>query len=149
MGQRTIFKSGVLVASVFAVLVLIGLLGTSGPSEATIAADRAPTTTTTTEPPPEGVFVVEIYNAVLRPSIIEIDLGEIQIIKWINRDNREYSIAHNDGAFESEILGRGDTFEFDFSTLPPGLHRYHAHHDTGGIMGGIRVPGLVDTRPAQ
>lgn len=133
----------------FAVLVIVGSIGTSGPSEATIEADRKPTTTTTTEPPPEGVFIVMIDNGVLRPSNLEIDLDEIQVVRWINMDDREYVLEDGGGAFRSEPIGKGGTFEFDYSTLPTGLHRYRALLETDSIMGGIRIPGLVDTRPAQ
>ena len=112
-------------------------------------ADRKPTTTTTTEPPPEGVFIVMIDNGVLRPSNLEIDLDEIQVVRWINMDDREYVLEDGGGAFRSEPIGKGGTFEFDYSTLPTGLHRYRALLETDSIMGGIRTPGLVDTRPAQ
>lgn len=147
--NRTTFKSALLVAGVFVILVAIGLLGTSGPSQATIDANRKPTTTTTTEPPPEGVFIVRIDNGVLRPANLEIDLGEIQIIQWINLDDREYVLEDADGAFRSEPLAKGDTYEFDYSTLPTGLHRYRAVLETESILGGRRIPGLVDSRPAQ
>lgn len=36
-----------------------------------------------------------------------------------------------------------DVVVFDFSTLPPAIHRYNA------TLGFNRVPGSVDTRPDQ
>ncbi len=149
MAKRTIFKSALFVGGVFLALVVLGSVISSGPSQATIEADRTPTTTTTTEPPPEGVVVVRIDNGVLRPSNLELDLDEFQIVKWINEDDREFVIEASDGSFVSPLLSQGDVFEFNFSTLPTALHRYKAILDTDSLFGGVRIPGLVDTRPAQ
>lgn len=149
LANRTIFKSTLFVGGVFIALIVIGSLISSGPSDATIEAERQPTTTTTTEPPPEGVFVVHIDNGVLRPSNIEIDIAVIQIVEWINNDDRVFVIEAADGAFASPPLSMGDSFRFDYSTLPTALHRYKAILETDSIFGGVRIPGLVDTRPAQ
>jgi len=131
------------------VLVVLGSLVSSGPSQATIDADRQPTTTTTTEPPPVGVVVVRISDGVLLPSNLEIQLEEIQIVKWINEDDRVFILEDSMGAFVSPPLAKGATFEFDYSEVPTALHRYQAVLDTDSIFGGVRIPGLVDTRPAQ
>ncbi len=134
-------------------LALTGLLVASacasGPSAEAIAQDRRPATTTTTEPPPEGVFRVRISNASFRPANLTIDLDEIQTIRWVNEDDREYTIISrqrgDDGErlFESPLLGPGDEWEFDFTTLEPAVHRYFM------TLGAQTIPGLVDTRPAQ
>lgn len=131
-----------LVVGVFAVLLVVGTLNTSAPSTATIEADRQPTTTTTTEPPPEGVTVVLIDNGVFRPANLKVDLNEVWTVKWINKDPREYVLVDSDGNFEV-TLAEGDTFEFDYSTLEPGIHRYKA------LIGFQRIPGSVDSRPDQ
>ena len=143
MGKRTLIQSTVLVVVVFAVLVAIGSLLSSSPSEATVEAGRVPTTTTTTEPPSEGVVVVRLSNGVFRPSNLAIDIEVTQIVQWINEDPREYIIVGSGGTFESPPLNQGDTFEFDFSTLEPAIHRYNA------LIGFQRIPGSVDTRPEQ
>jgi hypothetical protein len=149
LANGTVFKSALFVGGVFVALIVVGSLFSSGPSEATIAADRQPTTTTTTEAPPEGVVVVHIDNGVLRPSNLEIDIEVIQIVKWINDDDRVFILEASDGAFVSPPLSQGDTFEFDYSTLPTALYRYKAVLDIDSLFGGVRIPGLVDTRPAQ
>ena len=143
MGKRTLIQSTVLVVVVFAVLVAIGSVLSSSPSEATVEAGRVPTTTTTTEPPPEGVVIVRLNNGVFRPANLAIDLEVTQTVQWINEDPREYIIVGSGGTFESPPLNQGDTFEFDFSTLEPGIHRYNA------LIGFQRIPGSVDTRPEQ
>jgi hypothetical protein len=131
-----------LVAGVFVALLVVGSVTTSGPSEATVTADRRPTTTTTTEAPPEGVAIVRIDNGVFRPASLKIDLDEVWVVKWINDDPREYLMVDSGGNFEV-TLGEGDTFEFDYSTLEPGIHRYNA------TIGFQRIPGSVDSRPSQ
>ncbi len=135
-------KSTLLVATVFVVLLVVGTLNTSSPSEATVQADRKPTTTTTTEPPPQGVTIVRIDNGAFRPANLKIDLDEIWIVQWINEDPREYQLVDSNGNFEV-TLAPGDVFEFDYSTLEPGIHRYNA------LIGFQRLPGSVDTRPDQ
>ena len=142
MDSRNIMKSTLLVVGVFVALFIVGSITQSGPSDATIAADRRPTTTTTTEPPPEGVALVRISNGVFRPANLKIDLDEIWIVQWINDDPREYVMVDSDGNFEV-TLGEGDTFEFDYSALEPAIHRYKAS------VGNQRIPGSVDSRPTQ
>ena len=149
MAKRTVFSSALLVAGVFVAVLVVGAVLQSGPSQATIDADRQPTSTTTTEPPPEGVTIVFIDNGVLRPSNLEIDTTAIQVVKWINRDDREFILEESNGLFVSEPLGVGDEFEYDFSTQPNGLYRYKAILVTDSLFGGVRIPGLVDTRAAQ
>jgi hypothetical protein len=135
-------KSTLLVVGVFVALMIVGAIMASGPSAATIAADRTPTSTTTTEPPPEGIAIVRIDNGVFRPANLKIDLDEVWIVRWINDDPREYVMVDSDGNFEV-TLAEGDTFEFDYSTLEPGIHRYKA------LIGFQRIPGSVDSRPSQ
>ena len=143
MGRRNLINATIFLAVVFAVLVIVGSQMSSGPSQEAIDADRRPSTTTTTEPPPEGFVIVKISNGVFRPSNLKLDLNEIQSVRWENEDDVEYIILGNGGIFESPPLNQGDTFEFDFSTLDPGIHRYNA------IVGFQRLPGSVDTRPDQ
>jgi hypothetical protein len=143
VGRRNIMKSTVLVVSVFVVLLIVGTLISSEPSEATQEAAKPPTTTTTTEPPPEGVAIVRLSNGVFRPANLDMDTAVVQVVQWVNEDPREYVIRATDGSFESPPLAQGDTFEWDFSVLPPGIHRYNA------LIGFQRIPGSVDTRPNQ
>ena len=143
MGRANIMKTAVFVAAVFAVLLVVGTVVQSGPSEATEEAGRVPTTTTTTEPPPEGTVIVRLDNGVFRPANLRIDLAEVQVVEWIVEDDREYIIRSSTGLFESDLLGEGDTFQFDFSTVEPAIHRYNA------LIGFQRIPGSVDSRPEQ
>jgi hypothetical protein len=135
-------KSAAFIFVVFIALVAIGTLKTSGPSDATVTADKKPVVTTTTEAPPEGIAVVRIDNGVFRPANLKMDLDEAWIVRWVNDDDVEYLLQGTEDEFEVK-LGPGATFEFDYSTLDPGIHRYRA------FVGFNRIPGSVDTRPEQ
>jgi len=123
-------------------LAVVSAACASGPSSDNL---RPPTTTSTTEAPPEGVYVIIIQNGAFRPSIVEIDPAVNPVIEWRHQDQDrfEYVIRSDSGVFESEPLGAGDTFQFDFSTVPPGIYRYTAE------LGLNRIPGSIDTRPEQ
>jgi hypothetical protein len=60
-----------------------------------------------------------------------------------------FVIEATDGAFASPPLDMGDSFPFDYSTVPTALHRSKAILDTDSLFGGVRIPGLVNTHPAQ
>lgn len=143
MGRRTLINSTLFVAVVFALIAVVGTIQTSAPSEAVVESGRQPTTTTTTEPPPEGVAFVTISNGVFSPASLAMDLTKIQTVLWTNEDKFEYLLTSSEDAWEPVVMNQGDTFEFDFSTLPPAIHRYNA------TLGFNRIPGSVDTRPDQ
>lgn len=140
--NSTILKSALLVVGIAAVLLLTGLAIESAPSDQVAQADNKPTTTTTTEPPPQGVFVVRLDNGTFRPANVALDLDETWIVKWVNEDPREYVLADKDDQFEV-TLAPGDEYEFDYSTLEPGIYRVFAS------VGFQRIPGTIDSRPAQ
>jgi hypothetical protein len=140
--QSTTIKSVLFVLAVAIVLVLAGFAVQSSPSDAVTEAASPPTSTTTTEPAPEGVMVVRISNGSFRPSNVHLDLDEMWIVKWVNEDPREYILADKDERFETTLV-EGDEFEFDYSTLEPGIYRVDA---TVGLQ---RIPGTIDTRPEQ
>ena len=127
-----------------AVLLIASACG-SGPSDAALAAQRIPTTTTTTEPPPEGLVFITISNGSFQPSNLQLDLTKEWIVQWRHEDTaeREYVLTARNGEFESGPLNTGDIFEFDFSSVDPGIYRYFA------ILGLTRVVGFIDTRPKQ
>jgi len=137
--NSTILKSALLVIGIAAVLLLMGLAIESAPSDQVAQADNKPTTT---EPPPQGVFVVRLDNGTFRPANVALDLDKTWIVKWVNEDPREYVLADKDDQFEV-TLAPGDEFEFDYSTLEPGIYRVFAS------VGFQRIPGTIDSRPAQ
>jgi hypothetical protein len=140
--NRTIVKSVLLVVGIAAVFLLAGLASGSSPSDDVAEAARLPTSTTTTEPPLEGVFIIRISNGSFRPSNVLLDLDEVWNVKWVNDDPREYVLADMDDRFET-TLAEGAEFEFDYSTLEPGIYRVSA------TVGRNKIPGTIDTRPEQ
>ena len=127
---------------VVAVVALAAASCASGPSRADLPAA---TTSTTTEPPPEGVVIVTILNGSFRPSNLDVDLTQGAVVRWVHADTaeREYVIETRNGEFESPPLNTGDTFEVDMADFEPGIYRYFS------FLGNTRVPGTIDTRPAQ
>jgi len=131
-------------------IVVLGIAAaacSSGPSPAALERNEAPSTTTTTEPPPEGVVTVVIENGKFTPAILDIDLDDTPIVRWEHQDPpREYTLLssdrdeNGDRIFESPLLQAGDTWEFDFSGLPPAIYRYNM------FIGAQRIPGMIDTQ---
>jgi hypothetical protein len=117
----------------------------SGPSPEALDRNQPPSTTTTTEAASAEVVVVRIENGKFSPSLLEIDLTKQWIVRWENDDPpREYTIiSRTAGLFESPVIKPGESWEFDFSKVEPGLYRYHT------FVGDQRIPGLIDTRPAR
>ncbi len=125
------------------VLALVLAACGSGPSNDALIRNQPPPTTTTTTLPPEGVVVVTIKNGKFSPALLQIQLEESWIVRWVNEDPpREYVLEARD-LFESPTLTAGQSFEFDFSTVEPGIYRYFT------FIGNQRVPGSVDTRPER
>lgn len=131
--------------TLIAIIALLLSACASGPSDAAVEQDRAPTTTTTTEPPPEGIIIVVIEGGRFRPSNLKVDLNVSQIVEWRHEDDpeREYTLEARNGEFTSPLLTPGDTFQVDFSEFEPGIYRYFS------FLGNNRIPGSIDTRPAQ
>jgi hypothetical protein len=128
--------------TIIALALVLAACG-SGPSPEAVARNQPPPTTTTTTLPPEGVVVVTIKNGKFTPALLQIQLEDSQIVRWVNEDPpREYVLAARD-LFESPTLLPGDSFEFDFSTVEPAIYRYYT------FIGNQRVPGMVDTRPER
>jgi len=141
--KRGLVSSFVLVLGVFAVLLIVGASVQSSPSADIVEAGEKPTTTTTTEPPPEGFVIVEVKNGSFKPANLTLDINEVWIVRWINRDPRDIDLSAADGMFETILVANGGEFEWDYSELPPAIYRYN------GELGLARFPGIVDTRPEQ
>lgn len=133
-----------LVTLIAVIALLLGACS-SGPSDSALDSGKEPTTTTTTEPPPEGIVVIIIESGRFRPSNVKLDLNKEWIVRWRHEDTpeREYTIQARDGEFESEVLQPGDEFEVDFRQFEEDIYRYFS------FLGNTRVPGSIDTRPAQ
>ena len=132
----------VLTAIPLACLLVAGACA-SGPSPEVEARGLSPSTTTTTEALPDNISLVRITNASFQPAVLELDTNVVPIVRWENLDDVEYVILARGREFESPAVPPGGTWDFDFSTLEPGVYRYLI------TRGAQTIPGLVDTRPAQ
>lgn len=143
--KRAVYSSVLLVVAVFGILLVLGSITGSGPSEAALANNQRPTTTTTTEPPPEGVVVVELRNGSFGPANLKLDLNRAWIVRWVNRDPRDVILfdRSREDLFNVPLAANGGEFEFDYSELPPAIWRYSAE------IGRQLIPGQIDTRPDQ
>ncbi len=76
---------------------------------------RAPTTEApTTEAPSSGVMEISIVDFNFDPAEMEVPVGTT--VRWTNNDSFDHNVKADDGTFESETLGGGDTYEFTFET---------------------------------
>lgn len=160
------------VAALSLALVLAASACSSGPSPEALERNQTPSTTTTTEPLPEGLVIVTIENGAFRPSNIELDLEEFYIVEWRHQDStsldadgntRVFTIETRRGEFGAQQraaeetgdpdarcqpcvefeLAFGESHQIDFRDFEPGLYRYFS------FLGQNRIPGTIDTRPAQ
>ncbi|NNF69681.1 MAG: hypothetical protein HKN01_07900 [Acidimicrobiia bacterium] len=160
------------IGATLAALALMVTACASGPSPEALERNLTPSTTTTTEPLPEGVVIVVIENGAFRPSNLELDLVETYIVEWRHQDTQSIDDEGNPRTFSIETrrgeLGAqaraaqetgdpdarcspcvefeielGEVHQIDFRDLEPGLYRYFT------FLGQNRIPGTIDSRPAQ
>jgi hypothetical protein len=97
------------------------------------------------------VAIVRITGGAFRPSNLDIDLDVITLVQWRHEDadDRVYVLEsrdvdeNGDPLFISPELHTGDVFEVDFGEFVPDIYRYFS------FLGNNRIPGTVDSRPAQ
>ncbi|MEJ7722345.1 MAG: cupredoxin domain-containing protein [Ilumatobacteraceae bacterium] len=88
---------------------------TTPPTTAAAPTTAAPTTQApTTEAPASGVMEISIVDFNFDPAEMEVPVGTT--VRWTNNDSFDHTVKADDGTFESETLGGGDTFEFTFET---------------------------------
>jgi plastocyanin len=136
-------KRFLLLVSVPVAIMVVATACASGPSPEVAARGLQPPVTTTTVPLAEGIVLIKIFNAAFQPAVLELDPNTFPVVRWENTDDVEYTIFARGDEFESPVITPGATWDFDFSTLEPGVYRYFI------IRGAQTIPGLIDTRPAQ
>lgn len=102
-----------------------GMPSTTRPPRTTPPTTAAPTTAApttaapttqapTTEAPGSGVMEISIVDFNFDPAEMEVPVGTT--VRWTNNDSFDHNVRADDGTFESETLGGGDTYEFTFET---------------------------------
>ncbi len=64
---------------------------------------------------------ITIQNGTFNPNKITIKSGTN--VQWINNDNTQHQIMSDSGAFQSNILNSGDSYNFFFDKT--GIYGYH------------------------
>ena len=64
---------------------------------------------------------ITIQNGTFNPNKITIKSGTN--VQWINNDNTQHQIISDSGAFQSNILNSGDSYNFFFDKT--GIYGYH------------------------
>ncbi len=115
------------------VLVIAGMMaavscGASSTTTATTPITTLPTITATTTtasttgtPMPVDNVEVLIENDAFTPPAVTIPPGTV--ITWKNNDPVTHTVVSDTGAFESQNLAKGDSYQFTFTT--PGTYAYH------------------------
>lgn len=114
------------VITIILVAVFIGILvmGCNGPQSGNVNQQAKA---------PEGSSNnVEISDFAFSPGEITINVGDS--ITWTNKDSAPHTATSTNNEFNSDNLGRGDTFVFTFNK--PGTYAYHCsiHPSMKGIV---------------
>lgn len=64
---------------------------------------------------------VTMVEVKYRPQTLRVRVGDT--VTWANLDEFEHTVTSDEGAFDSGLLGGGQTWSFTFSQ--PGTYRYH------------------------
>ncbi len=108
-------KIGIVIASVVIAGAIVATYVLSGNMnmgvEGSGNSGQEPTTTI-----PENSTVVKIVaNAgsnSFSPNPVEVKVGET--VTWINDDSGRHTVTSKDGVFESELMGKGQSFSYTF-----------------------------------
>lgn len=79
-----------------------------------------------------GVSVISIQNMTFNPDSLTVKTGTN--VQWVNRDNTQHQIVSDSGAFKSEVLSNGESWNFFFAKA--GVYGYHCGihpNETGTI----------------
>ena len=87
-----------------------GIYGNPSDTSAPAAAGGA----TTAAAPAAGAGAVTIKGFSFAPGDLSVKVGTK--VTWTNEDSAKHKIKSDDGTFDSDALGQGDTFEHTFDT---------------------------------
>ena len=110
----TILRTLILVA-----VLAVGACGDDGGSTVEGSDDTSETTeaapgdtTATTDAAPAATDKVDIRGSAFIPDAVSVKVGAQ--VTWTNSDTAVHSVVADDDSFESDDLGKGDTFERTF-----------------------------------
>jgi len=75
----------------------------------------------TTQPELPALANIDVINYAFDPSTIEVTKGAV--VTWMNKDSVIHTIISDTGAFSSDMIYTGRTFNYTFDTV--GTYNYH------------------------
>lgn len=117
-------RFNVLLLGVIILAVVVGVI--AGQSQPRTVAAPAPTSTPAPLPIPPPGLVVIVDNprgsstVVYLPAVLTTHVG--QVVTWGNATNEDHSVVADNGAFNSDVLGPGQSYTWKPKT--PGRYPY-------------------------
>lgn len=109
-------KNAVVIASVVIASAIVATYVLSGNMNMGVAGSGNIVQQTTATSIPDNSTVVRIVaNAgsnSFSPNPVEVKVGET--VTWINDDSGRHTVTSKDGVFNSELMGRGQSFSYTF-----------------------------------
>lgn len=119
-----IIRKFILFAVLLTAILIIGqgcqksqnLPGAAGDTGAGTGAREEQTQQVQQQPAGEGIVGVIIQDFAFNPEVLTVSAGTT--VRWTNRDSAPHTVNGdiNGNSFASEILNKGDSFEFRFSS---------------------------------
>ena len=99
------------------------------PSQPQISPNNNTNTTNGTS----SISTISIQNMTFNPDSLTVKTGTN--VQWVNHDNVQHQIVSDSGAFQSEVLSNGESWNFFFAKS--GVYGYHCGihpNETGTII---------------
>lgn len=110
------------IIAVMTILVLVvPLLAACGGGGGDGEETTTPTVTATSTTTVPSASTVTIKSLSFKPETITVPVGTT--LTWINDDSVSHAVVSDTGLWQSNSLGKGDSFRFTFSQ--PGTFTYH------------------------
>ncbi len=117
-------RFNIILVGVIIVAVVVGVI--AGQSQPRTVAAPAPTSTPAPLPVPPPGLVVIVNNprgsstVVYLPAVLTTRVG--QVVTWGNATNEDHSVVADNGAFNSDVLGPGESYRW--KPKAPGRYPY-------------------------
>jgi len=129
-------KNAVVIASVVIAGAIVAMYVLSGNMNMGVAGSgNSVQQTTATSIPSNSTLVKIVANAgsnSFSPNPVEVKVGET--VTWRNDDSGRHTVTSKDGVFNSELMGRGQSFSFTFDKAGEYLYSCSPHPNMVGTV---------------
>ena len=129
-------KNAVVIASVVIAGAIVATYVLSGNMNMGIeGSGNSVQQTTATSIPSNSTLVKIVANAgsnSFSPNPVEVKVGET--VTWINDDSGRHTVTSKDGVFNSELMGRGQSFSYTFDKAGEYLYSCSPHPNMVGTV---------------